>query len=776
MHKNNSAFPGRVLVCLALVVASVQCLPVQAAQAVTQQILDRVMVFNGNAVLNMATGNAARPPDFTNTGVSGVNFSTCALTAVNGLYCLDGKSLRNWPNPSNPAVSSEILNCADPRLGLEGRADACTGLAVDQAGAIWLAGKKRNTHSVIKIVRKTSACPGSAWVTLSGGTLCALEYYSGRPSLIDITVVDGDAAKQFRACPGCALQAGVIGMEERKNAVFFPDPQAGQPILIASSKDWGLSGKELLQDVALLQVPNGSGVDNYVLATTSTGRVLAKNTAVAGLARKVFDIPLERTGARQCNAEAQQYGLRASSTSTVVYLSDRNFCQLVPLVPDSTAFLSLVNVQEDGADLVLSTVDADAEPDLVYAPMGLAVAPGISILLSDCRLSCAIVNSSGGAPAATLLTVQLVDDTNSGATVFQVKGIPDCRYGAVAGFTGDLLTACNQPNVVVSPDPVTGMPAIGGSALCGIQACDPAAQWLNVTPLLPADVVSAFKASGLGNGTLPPLLVSPQYRGQSRNDFVFEALFVVTNPSVRFRNTFSGEFNVAGLEGASTSLGCVPGTNLIAWDVSTTVSELYKSVGGNYVDTITNVGCGSTKTLSSRMSLLPYDLELSPDTYGPTITSPVPVLTRGNDAVFARLMQTLYGQLGTAQRDLACQQVDPVPSGGTPPLPASLCSTLDGIWLNGKEKLDKCILAGFQPKQSAGDENCQSFVSQLGNYQARLPATTVAADIANRTGELKARIAVIFHVYYQRYLPSIPADGFCRERSADPGSCPNPWY
>ncbi|HUG73761.1 MAG TPA: hypothetical protein VMK82_10075, partial [Steroidobacteraceae bacterium] len=162
-------------------------------------------------------------------------------------------------------------------------------------------------------------------------------------------------------------------------------------------------------------------------------------------------------------------------------------------------------------------------------------------------------------------------------------------------------------------------------------------------------------------------------------------------------------------------------------------------------------------------------------TYGPTLLSTVPVLTTGNDAVFARLMPRLYGELGYAQRELACKQVDPVPSGGAAPLPTNLCATLASIWLNGLEKLNKCIQAGFTPKQSAGDENCQSFVSQLNNFSSRVPTVTPLHDVANRVGELQARISTLLHVYQVRYLPSIPAGGFCRETSSSPTTCPDPW-
>lgn len=771
--KNKRPANARVCARLALALACIFTAQLCAAQATTQT-LDRVFAFTPGRILNMATGNAPRPPDFTDTGVTGAAFSTCVLTAVNGLYCLDGQVLRNWPNPSNPSTSSSVFDCSDAALGLDRKSDGCTGMTVDDVGAIWIAGKKRNAHSVIKVTRKigTTCTTGTAFAT---APLCAQEYYSGRPSLVDIAPIDGDNARNFRPCPGCLPQAGVLGMEERKNAVFFPDPKTA-PVVVVAAKDWGLSGKEVLQDIALLQIENNGGVDSYIVATTSNGRILARNPALGGAARAVFDIPTERGTAARCNSDTQQYGLRASATSSVLYVSDRNYCQVIALVPDSVLFLTLQNVQKNGVDVVLSTVDTDANPDVVYATVGLAIAPGISFALTDCKIACGIINDSDGDAAARLSSVQLVNEAISGATAFQIRGIPDCRYVGAPGFPASQLATCSQAGLVVNPNPITGLPDPSASGLCGSVTCPPAAQWLNVTPLLPSDVVRAYTASGNGNGVLPSLLISPQYRGQRRNGYRFEGLFVVTQPGVRYRNTFEGEFDVAGLEGSTGSLGCIANpARLIDWDVSTTVSEVYISTGGSYVDTLTNSGCSSTKTTGVRLSLLPYDLELSPDTWGPKFGSTTPGLTVGNDAVFARLMQKLFDELGYAQRELACKQVDPVPSGGTPPLSAADCSALASIWSNAKQKLDKCIAAGFEPKQSAGDENCQSFVSQLNNFRTRLPAATPAQDTANRVGELKARSITLLHVYSQRYLPSIPANGFCRERLGNVPGCPNPW-
>jgi hypothetical protein len=128
-------------------------------------------------------------------------------------------------------------------------------------------------------------------------------------------------------------------------------------------------------------------------------------------------------------------------------------------------------------------------------------------------------------------------------------------------------------------------------------------------------------------------------------------------------------------------------------------------------------------------------------------------------------VQSLNSDLETIRKDFACTQADPVPSGGIAPLGKSVCATLGKIWSSGKLKLDKCIAATFQPKASASNENCQSFRSQLLNYQTRLPVSASGPDPANRLGELKARVQVLFHVFDTRFAPSIPPNGFCREKN-----------
>ena len=71
-------------------------------QAGTVQTLDRVDVSSLTSVLEMQFEDPGRDFDFINTDISGTNFRACKLSALSGLFCLDGKVVRNWPNPAEP--------------------------------------------------------------------------------------------------------------------------------------------------------------------------------------------------------------------------------------------------------------------------------------------------------------------------------------------------------------------------------------------------------------------------------------------------------------------------------------------------------------------------------------------------------------------------------------------------------------------------------------------------------------------------------------------------
>ena len=747
--------------------ASILCISLVTTVAWAQQsegahqTLDRVDSFNATSVLEMQFHDPDRTQDFINLGIVGTSVTACKLTALDGLFCLDGKIIRHWPDTDAPGTSINEFSCADSALQLAST-NPCTSMTVGLSGAIYLAGRKTNSNNLLKVFAKPSAgCPTGS-TSFAGGRYCAQVLYAGTAQLIDLEPIDGDVGAAFKPCPACAVQRGILGLGDNKAVVFFPDPKPTAttlPIEIASKQALNLSGNEQLQSGAVLQVPNGSTTDSFVVLTTTNGRILVKKTNGAGSTFQAYNVPAQRApSAIQCNFDTQKYGIRTSTTSGHVYVTDRNFCQVKALAPIGSPFTSL------GEDLVLATADtSETNP-----PSGPTLAAGINVDLADCVVNCTYLQNQAGTAAASFVAVKLNTGSESNATVFQIKGIPDCRQENDPAFPADAKAVCDaHPEAIVDPDGVG----------------HPAAQLLNVTALFPLEILDLFDESGIPPEGLPDLLISRQYIATSRTDFLFDAFFYVTEPGVQFSDTFTAEFDVPVLEGVTASLGCEPDpANLIAWDIMTNVSERYRSTSidgdnlGEYVDTLTNVGCRNpTRTLQKGISLVPYNLAVNEDTYGPTALFPTQKsVTEGNDAVFARLVQNLYDDLEFVRRELACKTADA--ASGQPPITSSVCNTLASKWANGRIKLNSCINAAFQPKQSTADQNCQSFLSQLTNYRSAIPATTPVRDIANRVGELKMRVDVINHVFTTRTLASMTTAGFCRELNPpNSPSCPDPW-
>jgi len=749
----------------------------------TVQTLDRVDVNGRSNVLEMDFADPARIDDFFDTGVTGSDFRACKLTALDGLYCLDGKVVKRWPTSfDDPNVSSDdpqtIIDCTDSALQLDTRkADTCTALTVDLSGTIWLAGKnKKGPTFVLNRITKKPSGPCTSGVELGGGVYCSEVIASDKPLLIDLNSIDGDVAEAFPLGDGLG---GVLYLEARKTAVFQPDDGSSSTVIANGRKGWGLDGNEQLQSIALWQSPDGT--ENQVLATTDRGRVLAvavDENGDVGPPDEVFNVVAGRSDrqsqdpvAAQCDfVNDPSYSVRTSSKSGLVYITDRQYCEVLALGddPDVSGF-SLINAQEPVSvgsatptmDLTLSTVDGSG----TFPPEGSTIAPGIGIDLNDCAGLCTLIAGDDGAAAATLENVELLDpDGPSGLTLFQIKNIPDCRY--VPSVCEALLGTTDLSNVVISLD--------------SSDPNNPGAQLLNITPLLPTEITDLFEA-----GELPPMYMSHRWRGQKiRIDedlnvlppFRFEAFFGRTEDGVIFRSTFDGEFDVFALAGSN--LGCqstfpaeTPAGEILQWDTVTTVSERYVSNTGTYehTDTLINVDCGSSRTIDNRWSLKPYNTEITPCTWtndpaavwssDGNCNVPDPGNEIVDDAVFAKLLLTLYDDLGDAIDDLGCLDAD---GNGTAPLSASVCGNAQSQWANGLDKLEKCWDATQQPKQSSGDQNCQAFVSQLSGLTSTLAgATSSGLDQANRVGELQARIAVVTHVYEDRFVPSIPDNGFC---------------
>lgn len=388
--------------------------------------------------------------------------------------------------------------------------------------------------------------------------------------------------------------------------------------------------------------------------------------------------------------------------------------------------------------------------------------------LQDCvgATGCA-VSTVGGSVGFSLNSMQSSNPSGGGteALVIPVQ-FPDCRYVPRACL--DLLPPAGD---TPASDDAARARLIGLGVIRSLDSggdkLKPATQLLNVTPLLPAEVTSLFDASGKPPGGLPPMYIGPRWRGQSANAFRIDGYFFRTDTGVVFTDAFGGLVDVSVLTG--DELGCFtdPG-NLLAWDVITTVSELAKSVGGRYVDTPINVGCENpTKVRGSRLSLYSVNLEVAPDTYGPTIKSRKATVTTDNDAVFARLVQSLWKDVGEVRSQYACKPGDPAPAGSGPPLSSALCKKLSSAWSVADYKVNLCVDAAFQHASSYRSSVCRLAAKYVADFAALLPATASGPDTYNRLGELKARVEVFQHVWTERYLNSLTPKGFCREK----GSC-----
>jgi hypothetical protein len=759
----------------------------QATAVQPFQTLDRVNVYNKSNVLEMEFDNPARSFDFATLGVApatATGFKACQVTASQALYCIDGTEVRYWAKSLEASgVGTRLFGCGDVGFDSSG-ADACIGVTVDLSGAIWLSGRKGAGYALVRAVPTISGnCPvGQALA----GSYCAVTVGTFANRFFDLSVIDGDAGVAFKG-PGGVTGAGVLALSStddpaevtNNRLIFFPTPAGSSgpvvPVTIASgSATWAglaLQPGESMQSATLLQLPpltSGGAIRNFALVATTRGRILATDT-VNPAAYQVFDIVASRRGTPagsapvQCKLNApQQYGIRASSKSGRVYLSDRLFCQSVALQSNGANPFLLGNVQEGGENLTFSTTAA-------YPPDATTLAPGVIVNLVTCGTMCTLLYDAEGRPAAWLSDVQL-QSARAGMTLYQVKNLPDCRW--IPQQCRELGFAATDTSLVY--DSAGRGVALGDGRLGGSSANQ---FFLNVTPLLPREITDQYVAGQPPPKGLPAMLISPQFRAQQQNDFRFEALFGIPEAGVVFKQTFNGEFDVCRLTGGITQYGpdgawrgcAAPGRELGCgydysealkpnrrFDVTTVVSERYVSaVPGpmvvttapvKHVDTMANTGCyNPTKISGDRWSMYSYNLEVAPNT----------------DAVFGKLVVSLYDDVEETRARLACTTYDA--GAGNAPLSNSVCSKLRKLWLAGKAKLDACYSASIKPKSSAGSENCQAFLSQFRLFRDALDAAPIppaTQDPANRIGEMRKRSFVILHVFNERFLPSIPAEGF----------------
>ncbi len=407
--------------------------------------------------------------------------------------------------------------------------------------------------------------------------------------------------------------------------------------------------------------------------------------------------------------------------------------------------------------------------DSDYAIGFIDAAAANVVELQDCAgpSGCPIA-TVGGNVAFSLNSMQVQNPGGSTEAVVIPVRLPDCRYipQACIGLlppAGDSAASDDAARALL-----IGLGVIRPLNPSGPDKLHPAAQLLNVTPLLPPEVTALFDASGKPPNGLPPMYLASSWRGQAINGHWFDGFFFKTDSGVVFSDVFEGLIDVSELTGHE--LGCFADpANLLAWDVITTVSELAKSVGARHIDALTNVGCENpTKVSGTRLSLYAINLEVAPDTYGPTIQSSAPKITPNNDAVFARLAQSLWADLGETKAVYACKRTDPAPPGAAAPLSKAMCKSLAPLWTKARNVIKRCVNTTFKPAKPNQAKVCALAKQRVEAFEAALPATATGPDAFNRVGELRARVDVFQHVWDERFLRSLKPAGFCREK----GACP----
>lgn len=736
------------------------------------QVLDRVNAVSPGSVLDMAFDDPAlalpfeTPPEIATTR----GFTSCQLTAERGLFCLDqnlagapGRFVRRWdPAFKDGEVGSPYFKCEDlPGVDTSKNVETCTGITADENGAVVVAGKRKGGYNLVKVAARADlggACTGP-WAPLSSTDLCyKVLLPRDRPLLVDVTY----GKLTF---PGNVTCTGILGLENRTTLMFFADRDAARDpascavtyaeATIVDTRGWNLQRGELLQGATTLRTENG---DSFVLVISNYGRVLAKQTDSV---MPPFPVTISRasapyasvaelrnsrttsagTPARACDTTAQKFGIRTSTKSGRLYVTDRNYCEVSAFEPVAGTLTSggagLEVAVFNGWDLVLATTTQPSGP--AYPVLEPTLAPGISIDLSKCASEdgCTLVAAGNGQRVATLSNVTLAS-RSKGMTLFQVRYLPDCRW------IRSTQPSTDWPGVCAGPEFASNAP--------------PETQYLNITPLLPKEVTDQFPDG------LPDMFISPQYRAQQQNGYLFEAFFGVTQAGVVFQDTFGLEFAVGQLNGQGKELGCVaapplktPVAELLKWDISVTVSEKVPVVGASgkpYADVLVNNGCGTTRTGGARWSAYTYDLELTPIVYHPLQQDGSP-----REDYFAHLVVDLFFDLEDARSVSACQDGGPLGS-------SAVCPNLRSTWLNAKDKLTKCLKDSSFPKTSEAVRNCNSFDAQMANYRATLdsvplctPATT-CNDPDNILGELKTRVDTLRHVMNDRLIPSVTEQGW----------------
>ena len=182
-----------------------------------------------------------------------------------------------------------------------------------------------------------------------------------------------------------------------------------------------------------------------------------------------------------------------------------------------------------------------------YAIGYIDVAARNIVELQDCTGStgCSGLLLVNGHVAFDLNFVQAQNPGGSTEALVIPVRLPDCRYVpkvCVALLPPDTDSAATDDAARAL---LIGLGVIKPLDPSGPNKLNPAAQLLNVTPLLPVEVTSLYDNSGVAPNGLPPLYLSSAVVSQVGNQYVFDGYFFRTDSGIVFSDVFEGLIDVS---------------------------------------------------------------------------------------------------------------------------------------------------------------------------------------------------------------------------------------
>jgi hypothetical protein len=687
-----------------------------SALADPTNVLDSLVVTGEDFSVSSSDGTV-----FTQQFYNGdANLIDCEATS-DGTFCINiGKDendndvyeiveLSDFANP--------LFNCEDAGFEAKGRRPAiCSAIAVEDERIQYVAG----------VLNKN----GSAIVKCTDGVCANNPIVQDRPPIIDLDKVP----------------EGLLYVENRNTVVLLMDnsPAAPTVVTVANGRDVGLAkGKDKEEILDVAQVADSNEAVRYAI-TTSFGRLISF-TSTLGVVENIKQVCL--LGQNNCGA--------SSNLSFDVTQNAERGGPIYALVSSDGSGNGIVFVYSNNLSGGFVPFDVNA-PSIDTRENGLflSVFEGQNIDFTQCSgAGCDIGNT-------TTLVFDRAPGTATNGTAWDIRNIPHCAW--IPGECVDPLEESRESPVCNGKDPKTCMCDEGVLRVVGpldegvptptIAECigaPPGLLDLNVTPLLPPNLVAEFSSFPADLWMPPDFQAQPEVGPDGGPGYHFDALLFDAGDA---QSSEMPELIVDAQNELPPSYGCP------ADSIEKSLSPVKSSVvlrmregpltGGTcstdpgtgvrsctldeHMGSMITYDCSNPTVSRGCCSLYPLNAQLALRPPAQKTVDGVPVWyidSEGNadpepeedDSAAAKFVRSHFNDLEVFEWP-ACNDEDNDPN-GLDPLDQGTCDQLEAKRQNAEAKLVHALLNtadGTNCSQSS--RNYQSFVTQIKNYIATAAA------------------------------------------------------